>query len=105
MPDSFAPTSPSPGHPVVRGLIHEINNANNLGMLNASLLQRVWNDLSPLLAALGDRHPELSPGNIPLPLLLEEIPAMLKAQEDAAERIRIAVRSVRELDLVPRPGP
>lgn len=104
MSDSLASLSPSSGHPAVRSLIHEINNANNLGLLNASLLLKVWEDLSPLLAAQSAVAAPSAPGDMPLSMLLEEIPAMLRAQEEAAERIRLAMRSLRDLDLVPRGG-
>ena len=102
MSDLLSSSTPPLGHPTVRSLIHEINNANNLGLLNASLLLKVWEDLSPLLAAQSPCEPQTLPGGMPLSLLLEEIPAMLKAQEEAAERIRVAMRSLRDLDLVPR---
>ncbi len=101
MPDPIS-TDQEAGNPTVRSLIHELNNANNLGLLNASLLLRIWNDLGPLLEATAELHPQLVPQNIPLALLLEEIPSMLKAQEEAAERIRVAMRSLRDLALVPR---
>jgi hypothetical protein len=100
-PPESAPT----GHPVVREALHEIRNAANLGLLNTSLLVRIWSDLSPVLESLARERPELRLGNLPVEMLLEEVPSLLSGQEEAAERIGRAALSLRELDLVPRPTP
>jgi len=102
MPDTQLSEQDHKGPPALRECLHEIHNANNLGLLNTSLLLRIWNDLSPLLERLGKDDPGLTLGNLPLDLVREEVPLMLKGQEEAAERILRATRSVRELDLVPR---
>lgn len=97
------PSDPQPkGHPALRECLHEIHNANNLGLLNTSLLLRIWGDLAPLLERIGTEQPGLTLGNLPLELVREEVPLMLKGQEEAADRILRATRALRELDLVPR---
>lgn len=102
MPDTQLRVQSPKGHPALRECLHEIHNANNLGLLNSSLLLRIWDDLSPFLERLEQEQPELTLGNLPLRLLREEVPQMLKGQEEAAERILRATRTIRELDLVPR---
>jgi hypothetical protein len=89
--------------PNIRECVHEIHNANNLAMLNTSLMTRIWNDLGPLLEALGKTSPDLKLGNLPLGMVLEEVPLILSGQEEASERIRLAGQEIRRLHLLERP--
>lgn len=41
----------------LRGIVHEINNANNIAVLNISLFGRVIADLLPLLNEYDSLHP------------------------------------------------
>lgn len=102
MPATQPSAQNSKGHPALRECLHEIHNASNLGLLNTSLLLRIWNDLSPLLERIEAQQPGLTLGNLPFDLVREEVPLMLKGQEEAAARILRATRTLRELDLVPR---
>ncbi|MEN9354507.1 MAG: hypothetical protein RL318_1832 [Fibrobacterota bacterium] len=102
MPDTM-PNEPSSGSSTIREHVHEIHNANNLAMLNNSLLGRIWNDIVPLLESLGKTSPDLKLGNLPLAMVLEEIPLIQKGLEDAADRIRLAAQEVRRIDLLDNP--
>jgi len=82
-----------------REVVHEINNANNLAMLNASLLQRLAADISPLLGMLAESHPDLRLGNLPLATVRKELPSILASLGTASERIRVATLELRDRTL------
>ncbi len=84
----------------LRGIVHEINNANNIAVLNISLFGRVIADLLPLLNEYDSLHPGSRLGNLPLPMVRNELPSMVASLESATERIRLATMKIRSV--VPR---
>jgi len=84
----------------LRGVVHEINNANNIAVLNISLFGRVIADLLPLLNEYESLHPGSRLGNLPLAMVRSELPSMVASLESATERIRLATMKIRSA--VPR---
>ncbi|WP_051617328.1 PAS domain S-box protein [Desulfonatronovibrio hydrogenovorans] len=61
---------------LVAGVAHEINNPTNLIMLNAPILEKIWDDALPIIEAHHQLYPDFEPAGIPW-AQLEEIGAEL----------------------------
>ncbi|HXH03034.1 MAG TPA: ATP-binding protein [Candidatus Competibacteraceae bacterium] len=81
---------------LVAGVVHEINNPNNLMLLNASLLAEAWRDVQRLLDAHWRAEGDFLLGGLPYSEMRETVPLLLADMYDGAQRIRRIVDSLRD---------
>ncbi|ADU65965.1 PAS sensor protein [Desulfurispirillum indicum S5] len=77
------------------GVAHEINNPNNFIMLNTSVLQDIWGDISMLLERM-HAHQPLHAGGFTFDELRDEIPQMLSRIHRGSQRIKVIVDHLKE---------
>jgi PAS domain S-box-containing protein len=73
---------------LVTGIAHEINNPNNYIMVNAQLLDRVWQDLEKLLEQEFQERGDFVLGGLPYSDLKESLPEMIESINEGSRRIR-----------------
>ncbi len=78
------------------GVAHEINNPNNFIMMNAPILRRAWDDLSPLLDQYYDKYGDFLLAGIPFPEMRTEIPRLFDGIEDGSRRIRQIIWNMKD---------
>jgi signal transduction histidine kinase len=72
-------------------IAHEINNPNNIIMLNAPMLKQVWERVSPDL-----QETKRDPTD-PLTLIIDDVPELIDAVEEASGRIKRIVSQLKHL--------
>ncbi len=72
---------------LVAGVAHEINNPINQIIFNTPLLQRVWEDMEPVLDEAEARAPGGNYGGLPYEFLKENMRQLLSNMDMAANRI------------------
>jgi signal transduction histidine kinase len=81
---------------LVAGVAHEINNPVNQIMFNMPLLQRVWQDLEPVLEDRSRERPQKTYGGLSLDFLRENLPQLLANMDLAANRIARIVSDLKQ---------
>jgi PAS domain S-box-containing protein len=73
---------------LVAGIAHEINNPNNYIMANAQMIDKILQDLEPLLKAEAKAHGDFVLGGLPYSSLETALPEMISAINDGSRRIK-----------------
>lgn len=72
---------------LVAGVAHEINNPINLVLFNLPLLEKMWQDLLPILDAQPETKPDWKIGGLPLDFVKQNLPRLISDMEMAANRV------------------
>ncbi len=81
---------------LVAGVAHEINNPNNLIMLNAPLLERMWKDSFPILERHYQQHGDLKPAGIPFEEVRGYATELFSGVQEGCKRIKRIVSELKE---------
>ncbi len=81
---------------LVAGVAHEINNPNNLIMLNAPLLERVWNDASPILEQHCQNQPGLKLAGIAFVQMREHVHELFSGINEGSKRIARIISELKD---------
>ncbi len=81
---------------LVAGVAHEINNPVNQIMFNTPLLQRIWQDVEPAVAAWCRDRPRATFGGLSFDFLRENLPQLLSSMDMAADRIARIVSDLKQ---------
>jgi C4-dicarboxylate-specific signal transduction histidine kinase len=81
---------------LIAGVAHEINNPTNLIMLNVRLLQKIWQDVQPILKERAKREPERKYGGLKYDFLDENIGQLLSDMEMGGNRIARCVADLKD---------
>lgn len=73
---------------MVTGIAHEISNPNNFILLNARFLQKVWDDLHPVLKEFIEQNKDFVIAGFPVVKTEEKIPQSLNGLVEGALRIQ-----------------
>lgn len=79
---------------MVTGIAHEINNPTNFILLNARFLQKVWDDLRPVLKEFIEQHEDFVIAGFPVGRTGEKIPQSLNGLVEGALRIQKITKSL-----------
>jgi C4-dicarboxylate-specific signal transduction histidine kinase len=80
---------------MVSGVAHEINNPNNLIMLNADVMEKMWRDIRKLLDNVILTTPQFTVSGIPGVRAIERFDTMLKGISGGSKRIMALVSSLK----------
>ncbi len=72
---------------LVAGVAHEINNPINLILFNLPLLEKMWQDLLPVLDAHAEASPDKKIGGLPPAFVKQNLPRLISDMEMAANRV------------------
>lgn len=89
---------------LVSGVAHEINNPNHFIMLNASLLQKAWSDVLPILDDRASADPDLRIGGLPWGEMRGESVEISRDILAGAERINPIVSDLKSFARDAEPG-
>ncbi|MFQ6078285.1 MAG: PAS domain S-box protein, partial [Thermodesulfobacteriota bacterium] len=81
---------------LVSGVAHEINNPNNYIMLNAKILSKVWNDITPILKQYYEMNGDFVLAGMPYSKAHERIGQLISGISEGAERIQKIVQSLKD---------
>ncbi len=81
---------------LVSGVVHEINNPNNLVMFNCDLVSRIINDVTPTLDEYYEDHSDRLVGGLPYPETKKELEKLLKGISIGSQRIRDGVINLKD---------
>ncbi|MBU4315957.1 MAG: response regulator [Proteobacteria bacterium] len=81
---------------LVSGVAHEINNPNNFIMLNAPLLNEVWQSIFPVLEEKYKEHGDFSVAGLPYSEMKTEVPHLLHGIEEGSRRIQRIISDLKE---------
>jgi PAS domain S-box-containing protein len=81
---------------LVAGVAHEINNPNTFIMMNAPILRRTWEDLTPVLDSLREEKGDFNLSGLPYSEMRTHIPELFAGITDGSERIRQIVMSLKD---------
>jgi len=81
---------------LVSGVAHEINNPNNFIMLNAKILSRVWNDITPILEEHYKSHGDFTLAGMPYTKAHSRIAQLIAGISEGAERIQKIVQNLKD---------
>ena len=79
------------------GVAHEINNPNSSIQFNASLLQKSFTDIVPILQRAADEQGAFMVGGVPVARAIEGIPRMLSGLVRSSQRIQCIVANLKHL--------
>jgi len=79
------------------GVAHEINNPNNAIQFNASLVSRVWKDITPILTEYYEDNGDFALGGLSFSEVRETLPRLLSDITDNSERIRRIVLNLKHM--------
>ena len=80
---------------LVTGVAHEINNPINLILFNLPLLEKMWQDLMPLLTDHLEKSPGKKIGGLPPDFVMENLPRLISDMEMAANRVALIVSGLK----------
>lgn len=81
---------------LVSGVAHEINNPNNFIMLNTPMLQKIWDNLQPMLEKYYDEYGDFTVSNIRYSALKEKYPKMCQNILEGSRRIKRIVDDLKK---------
>ncbi len=81
---------------LVAGVAHEINNPNNLIMLNAPILEKVWADALPVLDAHAAAQPDFTLGGIPFAQMREYVGELFSGINEGSQRITKIITELKD---------
>jgi signal transduction histidine kinase len=81
---------------LVSGVAHEINNPTTAIMLNAPLLNKMWNDVLPIIEHYQQGNQPVPIAGMPLSLAKERIPKLLQHMEEGSRRIKEIVTDLKD---------
>ena len=81
---------------LVSGVAHEINNPNNFIMLNAKILSRVWDDITPVLEEYYKTHGEFLLAGMPYTKAHQRIGRLISGISEGAQRIQKIVQGLKD---------
>lgn len=81
---------------LMAGMCHEINNPNNVITMNVPLLERIWEEILPIVDKEVKSRNLSKICNMPAGEVLEQVPKLLAGMRRAALRIRDVVKLVRD---------
>ena len=81
---------------LVSGVAHEINNPNNFIMLNTPMLQKIWENLLPVLDKYYDENGDFTVSNIKYTALKEKYPKMCQNILEGSRRIKRIVEDLKK---------
>jgi len=81
---------------LVSGVAHEINNPNNFIMLNAKILSRVWDDITPILEEHYKSHGDFTLAGMPYTKAHSRIAQLIAGISEGAERIQKIVQNLKD---------
>lgn len=73
---------------LVSGIAHEINNPNNFISMNSNLLQKIWEDVKPILNQYYDEHGDFALGGMSYKKFVEKIDKSYEGIKIGSERIK-----------------
>ena len=79
---------------MVSGIAHEINNPNNFILLNAQFLQKVWNDIQPIIKEYYEAQGDFAIAGIPYGKADEKTDKALESIIEGTMRIQKITRSL-----------
>ncbi len=79
---------------MVSGIAHEINNPNNFILLNAQFLQKVWNDIQPILKEYYENQGDFVIAGIPYGNAKDKMEKSIESILDGTMRIQKITRSL-----------
>lgn len=80
---------------LVAGVAHEINNPVNLIMFNLPLLQKIWDDLQPVLKERAIENPGAKYGGLGYEFLRKNLSQLINDMDAATNRIANIVKSLK----------
>ena len=80
---------------LVSSVAHEINNPNNFIMLNAPLLQEVWEHVLPILDEYYEKDGDFTIGSVRYAEIRDRIPRLLSGISDGSKRINQIIEDLR----------
>jgi len=80
---------------LVSGVAHEVSNPNNAMLLSASLLQKLWVDILPVLDRVLEQEGDFALGRRAYSEVRDELPDMVDVIERAAQRIKTMVNDLK----------
>jgi len=81
---------------LVSGVAHEINNPNNYILLNAKILSKVWNDITPILKQYYEMNGDFALAGMPYTKAHERIGQLISGTSEGSERIQKIVQSLKD---------
>jgi signal transduction histidine kinase len=81
---------------LVSGVAHEINNPTTFVMMNAPILQKVWDSVLPILDEHHRRHPDFKVARMDYDRIRERIPVLLQDIVDGAARVKTIVGDLKD---------
>jgi len=79
------------------GVAHEINNPNNAILFNASLVSRVWRDITPILQEYREDHGDFALGGLSFSAARDSLPRLFTEITRNSERIRRIVQNLKHM--------
>ena len=81
---------------LVAGVAHEVNNPNNLIMLNAPILEQVWNDSLPVLKKHCLKNPDFELAGVPFALMCEYVVRLYSGIHEGSQRISNIISELKD---------
>jgi signal transduction histidine kinase len=81
---------------IVSGIVHEINNPNNFISFNIPILQRYWDEITPILDRYYAEHPQEKIFKMSYKDFIEDIAKLMENMENGSMRITEVVTRMRK---------
>lgn len=81
---------------LVSGVAHEINNPNNFIMLNAKIISKTWNDITPILKQYYEANGDFILAGMAYTKAHEKISQLISGISEGAERIQKIIQSLKD---------
>jgi PAS domain S-box-containing protein len=81
---------------LVAGMAHEINNPNNFIMMNAPILSKAWNNITPVLDSYYRENGDFIVAGIAYSQMRNRIPQLFTGIGEGAERIKNIVQNLKD---------
>jgi PAS domain S-box-containing protein len=81
---------------LVSGIAHEINNPNTFIQGNASILEKVWRDVMPILTRHSETSQDVTFAGLPFEEIEQVVPRLLLALKEGSRRISAIVGNLKD---------